>query len=223
MRSPGRAHPLASPLVPAGPHRLGRVVGRVTPSGLPGSESWRRPSSSSPPHGYLTHTTPGGPCSRYHSQGMRNSVAMMQTAPCSTQRPCLYRHTHTRTYGHTQTQTSDPQCESDADPQMPPKSVQGRQAGTNCESTPTVATLTYCHSVRPAPEHPVAMRAGYETPPPTGNSVSDVYVQGPEGSSGFCWCSVASRAQSPGVRSPRPYTREAALPRAYASALPTPD
>ena len=42
MRFPGRARPLASPLVPAGPDRLGRIVGRVTPSGLPGSESWRR-------------------------------------------------------------------------------------------------------------------------------------------------------------------------------------
>ena len=34
MQSPGRAHPLNSPTVPAGPHQLGRVVGGVTPLGL---------------------------------------------------------------------------------------------------------------------------------------------------------------------------------------------
>ena len=62
MRSPGRAHPLATPMVPGGPHRLGEVVvGGVTlTAGLPGSASWLRLSSSSPPHGHLTHATP--PC-----------------------------------------------------------------------------------------------------------------------------------------------------------------
>ena len=60
MWSPSKAHLLANPMVPAGPHRLGEVVvGGVTlTAGLPGSASWLQLSSSSPPHGLLTHTTP---------------------------------------------------------------------------------------------------------------------------------------------------------------------
>ena len=44
--------------MPAGPGRLGRIVSRVTPLGLPGSVSWQRLSSFSVPHGHLTHATP---------------------------------------------------------------------------------------------------------------------------------------------------------------------
>ena len=80
MRFPCGAHPLASPMVPAGPHRLGRVVGRVAPLGLPGSASWRRLSSSSPPHGCLTQATLGGPCCGYHSgprgRGVRKGIRL---------------------------------------------------------------------------------------------------------------------------------------------------
>ena len=60
MRSPGRAHPLANPMVCGGRHQLGEaVVGGVTlTTGLPGSASWLRLSSSSTPYGLLTHPTP---------------------------------------------------------------------------------------------------------------------------------------------------------------------
>ena len=62
MRSPSRAHPLTSPMVPASPHQLGRIVGRVNPSGLPGSTSWLWLSSSSPD----SRNTPAV-CCGYHS------------------------------------------------------------------------------------------------------------------------------------------------------------
>ena len=57
MRFPVQVHPLASPMVPAGPNRLAApVVGGVTlPAGLPNSTSWLRLSSS---YGLLTHAIP---------------------------------------------------------------------------------------------------------------------------------------------------------------------
>ena len=60
MRFPVRAHPLANPMVPAGPHRLGEaVIGGVNlTAGLPGPTPWLRLSALSPPHGLLTHATP---------------------------------------------------------------------------------------------------------------------------------------------------------------------
>ena len=57
-QSPSGVHLLANPMVPACPDQLALVGGVTLTTGLPGSASWLRLSSSSPPHVLLIHTTP---------------------------------------------------------------------------------------------------------------------------------------------------------------------